>query len=539
MLEINLEPTDARARPAFIDKPSCEIWLQQLQLTNLHQAHGILRSQLDEFNRYPISGFDRFNTLELLRETLALVQADYAKKLISKKLPFSDDSMAIFVSIIALWRGILKGYQRCLKAYLDGEKQLEKSAAILTQRCMRYIGLQIFEHQRSGYEFETNLWQQLHSLYAFAEKNEFQLIEVKDDLHSHKHPSNCQSVWVKALLVSHAHPDELTRGQLQMLDRWLDKWSNAIEVSRKFTITEVDAPPLAVDLWSSQGLQGIKIISNSGEMRYFAMVPLSKLLRVRCILLQQGQSPQQLELGDCNSVECAEFLNTLHQYLCEPNSYRQAERHTVEQTADLCYGLDAIYAHISLKPFRRDSREVGADTMGLKQLITFGRVLSDTNRQKIVDIGFNLESWHIENESISGANLLREELQGERIGAHQIVALKAEDANAFMIGKISWVVVTLKGKLRMGIQYFPGLAQPISIQNKGLNANTSNRPVPALLLPAVPVLKTPPSLIVPRNFFQPNIIAEIIDLEDKAQSVKLGFSVIKGLDFERVSFTPA
>ncbi len=539
MLDIKLEPTDPRARPAFIDKPGCEVWLQQLQLTNLHQAHGILRSQVDELNLYLMSGLERFNTLELLCETLILVQADYAKKLISKKLPFSDDAMATFTAIIALWRGILKGYQRCLVACLDGDKQLEKLVALLTQRCMRYIGLQIFEHQRNGYEFDANLWQQLHSLYAFAEKHEFQQQVVMDALHSPNHPGNCQTVWVKTLLVSHAHPDELSRAQLQMLDHWLNQWSHVIEVGSKFSVSEADAPPLAVDLSSSQGLQGIKIISNSGEMRYFAMVPLSKLLRVKSILLQQGQAPQQLELGDCNSVECAEFLNKLHQYLCEQNSYRQADRHTVEQTAELCYSLEAIYAHITLKPFRQHNKEVGADTMGLKQLVTFGRVLPDTNRQKIVDLGFNLESWRIENESISGANLLREEQQGERIGAHQIVALKADDANAFMIGKISWVVVTIKGKLRMGIQYFPGLAQPISIQNKGLNDNPTDRAHAALLLPAVPALKTPPSLIVPRNFFQPNHIAEIIDIEDRHQTVKLGFSVIKGLDFERVSFTPA
>lgn len=539
MLDLNLEPTDPHARPAFRDKPSCEIWLQQLQLTNLHQAHGTLRAQLDEFNRYPMPGLERLNTLEFFCETLVLVQTDYAKKLISKNLPFSDNDMAIFVAIIALWRGILKGYQRCLQECLAGDKQLEKSAALLTQRSLRYIGLQIFEHQRNSYEFDTSLWQQLHTLYAFAEKSNFQRQSVDDAIHSLNHPSSCQSVWVKALLSSHAHPNELARGQLQMLDRWLNQWSNVIEVSRHFAISEDDAPPLAVDLWSSQGLQNIKIISPSGEMRYLAMMPLSKLLRVKTILIQQGQSPQQLDLGDCNSADCSEFLNKLHQYLCEANSDRQSERHTVEQTAELCYGIEGIYAHITLKPFRQPNKEVGADTMGLKQLISFGRVLSDTNRQKIVDLGFNLESWRIENESILGAKVLREKREGERLGANQIVALQASDANAFMLGRLSWLVVTLSGQLRMGIQYFPGVPQPISVQKIGLNSKVTDKAVAAFLMPAVPMLKTPPSLIMPRNFFQPNCLAEIIGTDDKHQTVKLGFSVIKGLDFERVSFTPA
>jgi hypothetical protein len=166
-------------------------------------------------------------------------------------------------------------------------------------------------------------------------------------------------------------------------------------------------------------------------------------------------------------------------------------------------------------------------------------VLSDTNRQKIVDLGFNLESWRIENESILGAKVLREKREGERLCANQIVALQASDANAFMLGRLSWLVVTLGGQLRMGIQYFPGVPQPISVQKIGLNSKVTDKAVAAFLMPAVPMLKTPPSLIMPRNFFQPNCLAEIIDTDDKHQTVKLGFSVVKGLDFERVSFTPA
>jgi hypothetical protein len=273
-------------------------------------------------------------------------------------------------------------------------------------------------------------------------------------------------------------------------------------------------------------------------MRYLAMVPLSKLLRVKTILLQQGQIPQQLELGDVNSADCAEFLKTLHHYLCEENTSRQTDRHKTAHLADLCFNIEGIYAHISLTPFRQPKKEIGADRMEQKQIAAFGRVLTDSNRQHIVDQGFSLESWHIENESMLGAKLLREETKGERIGVHQIVAIRPSDANAFILGKVSWVVVTLSGQLRMGIQYFPGVAQPVSIQKKGLNTTLSDKAVAALLLPAVPALKTPASIIVPRDFFQPNHLAEIIELDNKTQSIKMGFSVVKGIDFERISFSP-
>ncbi|MFA5825943.1 MAG: hypothetical protein WC825_08220 [Gallionellaceae bacterium] len=539
MLDLPLEPTDDLARPAFKDKASCEVWLHQLQLTNLHQAHGVLRSQLDELNRYPMRGVERLHTLELLRETVVLVQGDYSKKLISKKLPLSDDELTIFVSIIGLWQGLVTGYQRCLQAYIAGDKQLAGFAALLTQRCLRYSGLQVFEHLRCGYEFDGKLWHQLHALFSFAEKHEFQLQEVNDELHAPGRPSSCQTIYVKILLDCHARPAELARGQLQLLDRWLTLWSDVVVIERRYSLSKDDAPPLAVDLGGTQGLQAIQQVTPSDNVRYLAMVPLSKLLRVKTILLQQGQSPLQLELGsDCHGADCVEFLGRLHHYLCEANSERLAERHIVAQSAELCFSIEGIYALIAHKPFSQPKKDAVSDSMARKQIAAFGRVLTEANRQDIAALGFATESWHIENESISGARLLREGNQGDRIGPHQIVAVKPSDANAFILGKVTWVVVTRSEQLRMGVQYLPGIAQPISLKGRGINLGQSDKAVAALLLPEVPSLKTPPSLIVPRDFFRTDRLADIAHLDDKNQAVKMGFSVEKGVDFERVSFTP-
>lgn len=538
MLDLPLEPTDDLAQPAFKDKAGCTAWLQQLQLTNLHQAHGVLRSQLDELNRYPMRGMERLHTLEALCETIVLVQADYAKKLFGKKLPFNDDELTIFVSIIGLWQGVMTGYQRCLQAYIAGDKQLAGSGALLLQRCLRYSGLQILEHLRSGYEFDGKLWHQLHALYAFAEEQDLQREEVGDELHSAARPSSCEAVYAKTLLACHAHPAELSRGQLQLLDRWLNQWGEVLTVERRYSTSKEDAPPLAVDLASTQGLQVIKCVTPSASMRYLPMVPLSKLLRVKTILLQQGQTPQQLELGsDCNSADCMDFLNKLHHYCCDADNDRMAERHTIAQSAELCFSIEGIYAHIAQKPFRQTSKDAGSDSLARKQIAAFGRVLSDTNRQNIAQLGFALEDWKIENESIMGARLLREINQGERIGPHQIVAVKTSDAKAFMLGRVSWVLVTRSGQLRMGVQYFPGMAQPISVKRKDINTALSEKSQAALLLPAVPTLKTPPSLIVPRDFFHPDHLAEVAHHDNTVQSIKMGFSVDKGSDYERVSFT--
>ena len=540
MLTLPLDPTDDRANPAFKNSADCAQWLGQLQLTNLHLAHGKLRAQLDEFNRYPMQGQERLKILELLRETVSSVQADYAKKLAAKKLPLGKDVLTIFVSIIGLWQGMVTGYRRCLQACMAGDAQLAAQGALLCQRCLLYSGLQIFEYLRTGYEFDGKLWNQLHALYAFSEQQGLQLAEVDDELNGSTHTTSCRATYARMLLASHAYRPEITRTQLQLLDRWLMQWGSAIAVERSYAMSKGDAPPLAVDMGSSQGLQLLQLVSPSDNMRYLQMAPLSKLLRVKMILLQQGQSPQQLELGEgCKSTDCAELLNYLHQCWCEDRSDRMAERDSVPQQAQVCYGMESCFAYIANKPFKQPTKDAAVDTLTRKQIEAFGRALSNTGRHDLAMMGFLLETWQIEEESILGARLLREGNDGERLGSSQLVAVRPTDANVFMLGTISWVRVTQTGQLHTGVRYLPGIPQAIAMKATGVNPAESDKYVAALLLSAVPALKIPASLIAPRDWFKSGRVVEIVEVDKQKLNVRMEFSVERGSDFERISFSLA
>lgn len=539
MLTLPLIPIDDRAHPAFMDAASCAQWLGQLQLTNLHQAHGVLRAQLHEFNRYPMPGLERLHTLELLRETVSSIQADYAKKLVAKRLPLNDNEHSIFAAIIELWQGMISGYQRCLHDYLAGDAQLATYRALLCQRCLLYSGLKISEHQRSGYEFDGRLYHQLHALYLFSEEQGLQLAEVKDELGGSTLNTSCRATYVKTLLACHASQAELTRHQLQILDGWLTLWSSGVTVERQYVSSTDGAPPLVVDLDSSLGLQALCLASPSVHVRYLAMTPLSKLLRVKTILLQQGQSPQQLELGaGCSSTDCVTLLNALHQCWCEEPIDRKAERRSAGQYAQMCYGMDGCFAYIANKPFKQPGKSTALDTLSRKQIQAFGHVLADTEqRHDLSGLGFVRETWQIQNESIFGARLLREGNVGARIGLNQLVALRPDDADIFMLGTVRWASVTQSGQLQAGVRYLPGVPQAIAMKATGINLTVSNQYVAALLLPAVPALKSPASLIIPRDWFKPERVIEIVQTDKEKLQTKMGISVEKGLDYERVSFT--
>jgi hypothetical protein len=535
MLNLPLEPTDDRAKPIYKGHVECSKWLAQLQLTPLQMAHATLRTQLDEFNRYPASGLERLQTLEVLRETINYVQGEYAKKLVAKALPLNDIEFGILLSLTGMWQGMLAGYLRCLQAYGSGDKKLAPFGSLLCQRSMLYIGLLIIEHVRTGYEFDSELWRQLHAIYSFAEQEGLSVATVSDELSEYGRSSSCRSLYVKILLTCQARPEELGRSQQSIVDRWLSVWSMDITVDRTFAMSRGDAPPLAIDLSDSSGLQTITTGAPAGEhMRYLAMVPMSKLLRVKTILLQQGQSPQQLELGDgLTSAECIELLHHLHEHWCEPRPVRQAERQKALQEAQACYGLDGIYSYLMGRAYGQ-YRSGETPDAARKQAETFGRVVPDTP-----NLGYPMEVWQVEDASILGARLMRPGASSVRFAHGQIVATRTATDSSYVVGVTIWVSITRAGHLHLGIRHLPGSPQPIIVRNAAATPGAANTPSAGLLLPAVPELNIPASLLIRRNIFQGGRALELTLADNKKMIAKLGFSVEKGVDYERVSFTPA
>lgn len=531
MLNLPLVPTDKLADPLFRDAESCAQWLKQLQLTNLQLAHSLLLTQINELNRFPMRLQGRLSTLELLRDTVHYVQNEYAKKLIAKPLPLDESELIIFFAIVQLWQAMAHGYQRCLQDCLAGDKQPGKQGALLCQRSLLYSGLVIREHLRTGYEFDTKLWFELHGLYAFAEEQGLQLKEIPDPLNGNLPRSSCRDIHVKTLLTCYARPAELARSQLLLLDVWLAEWSPMVPIERSYIISKSDAQPLALDLNSAKGLQPAKLITHSAGMRYLVMAPLSKLLRVNTILLQQGQSPKKVKLGGNSSArKCIELLTFLHQCWCEDNSMRFGERNPSSLHTQLFYNPENIYAQLSGKAYKQIVKPSAVNNIARKQIEAFGRVLQDAPGKTRIGTGSPLETWQFENESILGARLTRVDTHGGRLSHNQLVAMRLGEAETFKLGTTTWLSVTRTGQLQIGVRYLPGIVHAIGLR-------ISDKSAPGFLLQAVPALKTPASLIIPRSWFKPGCVVDIQKQNGEKQNAKMGFSVERGVDYERVSFT--
>ena len=444
-------------------------------------------------------GKERLKTLETLRETVDTVQADYAKRLFGKKLPLADEEFTSLIALSNLWQSMLNGYLRCLQSLELGDSSLASEATLLWHRCMLYSGLQLGEFLRVGCEPDGKSWQRFHAIYAEIEQRGLQKDLVEDKLILSGRTS-CRTLYTKMLLLHRARLLGLRRNQWPTLDRWLDSWGETYTIEKSCSMTMEDAPPLAVDLAGMRGLIPIQSATSAPGMRFLAMVPLSKLIRVKTILLQQGQLPLHLELGDdLSSKECTDLFNKLHACWCEQRKESIADEPRDGPTVELGFGLENIYAHIAHKPFK------SPDASGLgdknKQIETFGRVLDQTDRHNLAQLGFLTEQWLAEEDGLLHARLLRKSTSGERVGLNQIVCVHKAEGITRKLGVVTMTSVTRTGQLYIGVRYLPGQPGAATVRSIG-DSNLLSGTAAALTLPELPSLRIPPSIVIPRDWFR-------------------------------------
>jgi hypothetical protein len=212
-------------------------------------------------------------------------------------------------------------------------------------------------------------------------------------------------------------------------------------------------------------------------------------------------------------------------------------RNPASQHAQLCYKPEVIYAHLSGKAFKQAAQSAVANSIARKQIETYGRVLQDAPGKSRVELEFPLETWHLDNESALGAKLTRVDTSGERLSYNQLVALRTGNAETFMLGTTRWASVARTGQLSIGVRYLPGTVQAIGLRTADVSMAAAHKSAPGFLLQAAPALNSPPSLIIPRNWFQSGRVVEILHQNAEKQNATLGFSVEHGIDYERVSYT--
>jgi hypothetical protein len=156
--------------------------------------------------------------------------------------------------------------------------------------------------------------------------------------------------------------------------------------------------------------------------------------------------------------------------------------------------------------------------------------------QRAAQLGFAFEHWEIVDSSLNGFRL-RRNAAGTRVSHGQLMCLKPPGGEHYVLARMCWLMLETDGTLQAGLQLLPGRPQAVSVRPAGAGISPSERYLRAFLLPAVPELKEPPTLLTPTDWFYPDRVVEIFT--DRQVQVRLTRLHEQGADFERIAYAAA
>src|SRR4029453_17763093 len=246
---------------------------------------------------------ERATIAEVMREQVAHLHTELARRYAGKPQPASDRELESAEQALALWQGLWEQYSACLKPLLEGDVELQGVKAKLLQRGL-YVGKQLIIVNGLARRLPPPaLWQELHAYYRLAEILDCAVTAVSDDLQPHAVGISCYSTYCHAVLLALADPCALSVRQIELADRWLGQWARKIfPYSQQ---RETEGPVILMDLDSGVGgwLAKAAPAHPPHSMRFGSPGKLAPSVRGRMKRLAAGATPAELQLGHDTSVE--------------------------------------------------------------------------------------------------------------------------------------------------------------------------------------------------------------------------------------------
>lgn len=532
---MNFPDTQTSQPRALTSVAEAKDWLATLPLTNVGLAHAALCRVVHQLVPSEISALERLKIVEHLRATIYELQIEITSRVATKPLPHAKGELDAVHDARQLWDALSRNYQKCLQAQIDGDQEIQSYSAFVVQRCVRTLYAEMLSYYSFYEPLRPGLWQQLHTLYHYAEERDFAEKSVKESRNAVTGAETVKSAYARAILIALADPYHFSARQLFELDSWLDKWSLRVGVTRK-SGKDDSGIPVAIDLKADRGAT-VAFEKPREDSRYLSLDRVGRSIRKRIKFLRGGGNPAEIGMGKNHAKGHYEiFLSYVYAQWCESKPGRACDRHTASSTVDICFGAAAAFYYLNgEQPFLAPDRKTQVSDAAIRDLQIFGHVSQRRLQRAKEEAGFALEQWQGVNESALGFCVRREISNGGRIQHRQLLALRPPDTDQFVLGSIQWTKVNADS-LELGLELLTGTPYPLAARLAGTGGAAHGKYTEAFKLPEFAATNGP-RLVVPAGWFRPARVVHLIEGEEKS-SVKLTELLERGVDYEVILYTP-
>ncbi len=520
---------------SFSDGRSCKEWLKTIPLTNIPHAQQLLLDALRILNGSEFVPIERLTCMELMRDKVSFLQAEQRARFSGKMVPLAAADMAGWQVSYSVVQEMEAGYRKSFEEGTGGAIDVEAHLALIIQRIMRYIGLQMLFAGMIYRRFDPALWMRLHLQWIEAESRGITQKSVRDSVGSIDGTSSVQAAYVAILLAQLANTYELAPRQIDFIDALLKRFAIKVTVESD-PATCAGYPLVAVDLFGNSGATSGEGEEAADHLRFLRIEELSKSLRRRIIKLGEGENPALLNLpSDWSAQDSLLQMKRVHRLWCEGGSGRPPGIVPEETRAQLAFGINDLHFFVSGAAFEQPGKKREMTRQELNDITMFGKLSEATLQARTGGSMFVAETWGIVDEGKGHIRVLRPGNATHGVAIGRLVGLRVGGKGPILATVVREIVQDLDGALTISLGMLPGKAEAVAVRSGDSRNRASANYVQAIRLPAVPGLNAPGTLILPTGIAQPNRGLDLFVPNGDSREVTVVDFVERGVDFDRVS----
>lgn len=503
-----------------------------LPLANSQQAHEQIKDFLDTLLKSPPDAETYLELLEQLRPSLCFVAEDLARHFIDKPLPLGEMEEQRFRQTIITWIKMARCYASCAKLTFPAKgPEHSPRIALILHRCIYYTGMALLEHHRVRRELPAELWGDLHSYYATAEKRTIDSLPVPDPLDPQDRKPDCRSAYLGLLLYELANPYGLSVSDQNLVRTWADQWTAF--VSLQPLSAKEPLPSFVLDLKQKAALRPSSAEQTTANLRRLDTLRLTSHLKQIREQLDQKVKPARIDLGaSCTSRQCKRVLDHVWHPWSQVLAPRAFPRRATSGDARLGVGFTAAYTCVSGKPQALEGNSPGAHWD--LDLFPPGAVPGQAPTENPASAKNLPGQWSVADQSAKGFRLTRARgAVGQQIALGQLLAVCPDDGKRFILAQAMWLMQKRRDGMVVGVAALPGLPKAIKVSAMSIDDDAAEAHGQAFLLPAISS-NAKASLVIPQGWYRADRVIEIAT--KPKQRVRLRRLIRSGPDFEQVSF---
>mgnify|MGYP000585565480 CR=1 FL=1 len=545
-------PQSASSQSSQIDLRPQKIvnWINELPRGSVGKTSELIYKALLQINRQEMKPADRFRVLESLRESVHYVTMNLSRHLNGTSYPLPEKIVQIASACHSIHNNMTLAYYRIFDELKDQNILFVDKGMLNTaiHRSLKYLQQSLLLVYKTFSAFHHDYWEQLHKLYQYAEINRLASNSVIDNVLLKKRKTSIENEYIHALLLYLSEPYHLRPGEIEEVNLHLERWHHLVSLKTvdDASIFATDDRLIVVELDQDQPPAVIRKSPLINDIKNCRIVEISPLLEYLSKELEQRiEQPASAK----SKIGVAPIRLNLLRRLVESwgqTKKRRFPRNNIVEKVNITIGLHQTHMQLlyeqHLKHLDRDTfsgfftkpefEMADVTDVNSKDSDVWETVYawtktdvtdvdqSASSQKQITDYRVKQENWTLLNESASGFCVMSVEKQSNKIQVGEIISLQRQNSAQRIIGLVRWI----KAYGPSGIQIGGMMMAPsaLSVRVSHADTDTQDKIVDrCLLLPLIPMLNQPESLLTFSRQYKNGDELELTDPDKKTSSIKL------------------